>query len=123
MNWMSHLTVLKVEVKVGKKDINLIKTALMAMEKNDANFKYQIGNQDIVMTSRNPWSQVRLVEDSNGLYSAQVDSDSRMASEKLMNAFVMEYQKSAMDLYFQQNRYMTTQERGENFIMQNARRY
>lgn len=123
MNQVSHLTVLKVEVKVAKKDINLIKNALMAMEKNDTHFKYQIGKQDIVMTSRSPWSRVRMVEGIDGLYSAQVDSDSRIASEKLMNTFVMEYQKSAMDMYFQQNRYMTTQERGENFIMQNARRY
>ena len=120
---MSHLTVLKVDVKIAKENMNLIKTALMSLEKNNTNFKYSIGNRDIVISTNQPYARVRMTEGANGLYSAQVDSDSRRTSESLMNQFVMEYQKSALDMYFQQNRYMTTQERGENFILQNAQRY
>ncbi|NCB43758.1 MAG: hypothetical protein EOM59_14245 [Clostridia bacterium] len=125
MDKMSHLTVLKVDVKVAKKNLNLIRTALLAMEKNIPNFSFNIeGNgSNITMSSRSPFGRVRLVAKPDGIYEAQTDSDFKKSSEKMMNQFVMEYQKSAMDLYFQQNRYMTTQERGDNFIVQTARRY
>lgn len=123
MKQMSHLTVLKVDVKIAKENANLIKMALMSLEKNNANFKYSISDRDIVISTNQPYARVRMIEGANGLYTAQVDSDSRRNSESLMNQFVMEYQKSALDMYFQQNRYMTTQERGENFILQNAQRY